>query len=81
MQYRNQWNILTTAEAMARDPEVEAIARALKLDFTAIDDVPELLAAKLARHQGLTGIRNRRIEELSAMLSRRIELMKKMTLR
>lgn len=29
MQYRNQWNIMTTAEAMARDPEVNAIAKAL----------------------------------------------------
>ena len=68
-------------KAVIEESYIRQVARALKLDFTAIDDVPELLAAKLARHQGLTGIRNRRIEELSAMLSRRIELMKKMTLR
>ncbi len=29
MQYRNQWNIMTTAGAMAKDPEVSAIAREL----------------------------------------------------
>ena len=45
MQYRNQWNIMTTAAAMARDPEVSAIARELGI---------RLPTAQLLKNRGCT---------------------------
>ena len=50
-------------------------------DFSALDDVPEMLVRKLAKYQKTSGIRNERIQLLGNLLIERIKRMKRLQLK
>lgn len=52
-----------------------------RYDFSVLDDIPEFYREAMVKHRVISGISDERIESGSALLSRRIQLIKKMQMK